>query len=341
MPCQSRRAPARDVPGASTAVLDRPNENPTAEPEEARNDLWWELDEATLTEPEKIEPPEMSAESRALQNILVDQFDGHELDLPPLPIVAERVIRRLADSNYDIATLCNDIAEDQVIAAAVIRMANSAMYAGVEKITSLKPAVNRLGASAIRTLMLHQSLRAASFSRRGADAQLSDMLWKRSLANAVITRGLARFTDLDPDEAFLHGLLIDIGSVVVLREVQRQQAMLHYKIEFDAFEYFCAECHQELGELVAQAWNLPADLKSLIADHHRPPAPDDPLRRQRYVMQLAAMVNSMVGYGVPASYRLLETEPMQALQLLHRQGFRDFLLELPGHVELHVASLAF
>lgn len=308
--------------------------------DEQESEPWWEPQDATATELEPPRAPELTAEARALQNILVSQFDGHQLDLPPLPGVAERVLSCLGDPKYDAASLTDIIAEDQVIAAAVLRMANSALFAAVNKISSLQNAVTRIGSNAVRTLMMHQAFRAAAFQRKGGDNELTRMIWERALANGVISRALGPLAGINAEEAFIAGLLADIGSVIVLREVQKQQHVLDYSIDVDTFEYFCSECHQEFGELVADAWKLPSDLKALIADHHAPPQPGDSLRGHRLILQLADMVNSMIGFGRPASYRLLESRPVRELRLAERKAFRECLADLPGLLELNMPSLS-
>jgi len=168
------------APGGVVATLEESDSGSPEPGEEHGAACWWEPLGDAVTEPAAAARPELTTEARSLENILVSQFDGHELDLPPMPLVAERVIRRLGNANYDASELSRDLAEDQVIAASVIRMANSVLYAGVEKITSLRPAVNRLGANALRTLMMHQSLRAVALQRKGCDVELADILWQRS-----------------------------------------------------------------------------------------------------------------------------------------------------------------
>jgi HD-like signal output (HDOD) protein len=305
------------------------------------DECWWDPPDATATDWEPPPAPELNAEARALQNILVSQFDGHHLDLPPLPGVAERVLTCLSDPKYDAAKLSEVIAEDQVIAAAVLRMANSALFAAVNKITSLQSAVTRLGSNAVRTLMLHQAFRAAAFHRMGGDSELTGLVWNRAIANAVISRTLGPFAGVNMDESFIAGLLVDIGNVIVLREVQSQQRTLGFSVDHDMFDYFCSECHQEFGELVADAWKLPSDLKTLIADHHTPPSPGDPLRELRLTIQLADMVNSMIGYGRPVNYRLLESRPVRELRLDESDAFRESLIGLPRLLELHMDTLSF
>jgi HD-like signal output (HDOD) protein len=319
---------------AGVATMDPPRSG-------AASDAWWHLDGATLTEPAPIERPELSTEARALENVLLAHFDSHDLKLPPMPRVAEKVTRRLSDRNFDIDKLADDLSEDQVIAAAVLRMANSALYGGREKITSLSRASNRLGANAIRTLMMHQSLRAAAFGRQGGDPELAELIWNRSIAAGCVMRGLSQFTSMDAEEAFLVGLLHDIGNVIVLREVQKQEKILRYKIGVDAFEYLCFECHQEFGELVADAWRLPELLKALISDHHTTPTADTPYRNERLQVQLCDMILSLIGFAPEAPYDIMRSTLVAELELADNPDFHDFLIDLPGFVELHVVSLSF
>ena len=333
--------PLPDEPGASggaVATLEQPPEEPTSESHS--HDRWWAPEGETLIEPAPIQRPDLSTEARALENILVSNFDSHNLEMPPLPYAIEKALRRLRDINYDSKLLAADIAEDQVTAAAVLRMANSVMYGGRQKFTALGPAVDRLGANAVRTLMMHQSLRVATFGRQGGDKELTERVWHRSLASGCIMRALAEFSKINPDEALMIGLLHDIGDVIVLREAQRQQEVLNYRIDFSTFEYLCAEIHQELGELVACAWQLPPDLQSLISNHHELPSENDPLRTERLFLQLTDMISAMLGYAPFASYDLLNTRVVESLGLADRGDFVEFLITLPDQVEENVVAVS-
>ncbi len=302
---------------------------------------WWNQPEACETTLQPIPMPELSTEARALQNILVEQFDGHSLSVPPLPHVAESIIQKLSDSDFDFDAIADEIAEDQVLAAAVIRIANSALYAGVEKITSLQRAISRIGANSLRMLMLHQSMRAATYQRRGQDQELADIVWQRSIAGACTMRLLAPFSSMDREEAFLIGLLQDVGNVMVLRETLKHQSVLKYRIDLRSFEYFCDLCHQELGELLAQSWNLPPTLQALISNHHDYPDPDDALRSERLTMHVAHMIQATLGYGAGGPYKLLDSKPVIDLGWQDRPDFQNALNTMPGLIELNVASMSF
>ena len=315
---------------AATATASPPPDSPDEEPDGPQ---WWALPDATLTETAPVQRPELSPEASALEGLLASHFDGHDLEVPSLPHVPQRVLQRLSDPNCTIAELARCLSEDQVVAAAVLRTCNSPMYRGLEKITALAPAVARLGSRILRTLMMHQSLRAALFHSKGGDRELANSLWRRSLAAAAVMRSLSPLTGLDPEDAFLIGLLHDIGNVMVFRVAHKQAELTRYHVDADTFEYLCHECHQEFGELVAQAWKLPRTLATLIADHHTRPGPDDPLRVERLQLELTNMILAMLDFAPPAAYDLPASVPARELGLPDRHEFIPLLSELPDRID--------
>ncbi len=324
----SATRPAGPTPAPSPAASSAAAGTPAVEPP------WYApRDGAPAREPIPVEQPEMTPEARALENALIEQFDGHDLSLPPLPRSADRVLKKMREDSCGAAEIADEIEDDQVMAAEVIRIANSALYRGLNKISAIRPAVARMGVDAIRTLMLHQSLKAATFGRKGVDEELAAVLWYRSVAAAHIMRGLAELTGVDPEDAFLLGLLHDIGNVLVLREAESQRHYSNRRIDIETFEYICAQTHQEFGELIATEWKLPKALTAVISDHHRFPEADDPYRTHRLMTLLTDMVNQVLGYGIPASYDLLHCRPAEELLLSDTAPYRLFLDKLPRELE--------
>ncbi len=322
-------APAASAgPGETTATVAVPGSEATGAEAEPP---WWEPEEPTVLERD-TSPPTLSTEARALESVLVSHFDGHDLSMPPLPQVVERTLAHLRTRDCNLRAVADDISEDQVIAAAVLRMTNSPLYRGLHKITALRPAVTRLGTKALRTLMMHESLRAAMFHDRVVNKELARMLWKCSLASACVMRGLSRFTGVDEEDAFLIGLLHDIGNVIVLRIATDHCKISGFDIDLESFDYLCDECHQEFGELVAEGWKLPDTLRQIIAAHHAYPEPDDPLRTERLQLQVTDMITSLLQYSPPVPYKLLETAAVKDLGLHEKPGFTEFLNELPENV---------
>lgn len=325
-------SPASFHSAGGVALLDESTGDP---PEEDRDheQPWWAPEGVVLTDLPDPRRPDLSPGARAVENQLVSHFDGHDLTMPPLPRSAETVLGLLGDRQCDFGRVADEIAADQVLAAAVLRAVNSPLYCAVDRITALRPAVTRLGGRALRTLVMHQALRAATFVKSGGDQALANVVWRRSVMSGYVMRGLAPFCGVEPEQAFLVGLLHDIGNVIVLRIVCGEESIAHERIDLPAFEYLCRVTHQEFGELVARAWKLPDDLVALIGEHHDAPAADDPLRNQRLMLQATEMIVAMLGPGTPTAYDLCASRPLKQLGLGGRRDFRAFLDALPAELE--------
>ncbi|MHC5111697.1 MAG: HDOD domain-containing protein [Planctomycetota bacterium] len=328
--------------GTSTAVLEPPlqaseDTQPVVEDEPEVD--WWIVENATAIDVLVPERPKFSHEDKAFENLLISNFDGHNLSLPPMPGTLERVLANLRDPKCEFEKIANIIGEDQANAAAVLRVVNSPLYRGVSEITSLKLAITRLGAKAIRTLMMHQALRKSMFAGKSSLKPLVELIWKRSLASACIMRKMSAITLVDEEDAFLIGLLHGIGNVMVLRCAQDAYDLRQYEPDFDTFEYLCYECRQEFGELIAEEWSLPELIKGIIIDNHEYPSGDDESKTFRLMLRVTQMINGMIGYGPVGEFDLLNSRAVQELGLTSRPEFHRLLRELPGMLEEQIEAL--
>lgn len=323
------------VTGAAVAVMEGTDQVKTgASAEETAGPPWYMPEGATAVEPGPPIHRELTANVRAIENILISYFDGHDLSMPSLPQAGEAALAELRRRNADFGKVAGAISDDQVLAASVLRVVNSPLYRGNNKIESLKAAVTRLGGQAIKSLIMHHAMRTAMFFEHGGDNEMARYIWCRSVASGTIMRGLARFVHIDEENAFLIGLLHDIGNVIVLRIVCDQEARFHERIDVESFQYLCQETHQEFGELVAQEWKLPEELRILIADHHTMPEQGDALATQRWMVILTDMMLAQMGYDAqPANYDLIRSKPVEALHLAAHPRFTFFLDELPEDIE--------
>ena len=321
-------------PVGGVAVLERRKAD-----EDPQGPEWWVRPGATAIELTAPRPPHMVHEDRAFENLLASGFDGHNLTLPPMPGTMERVLNHLGDPKCEFGKLAQIISEDQANVAAVLRLANSPMYRGVNEITSLQLALSRLGSKAIRTLMMHQALRKSMFGRKASLKPLADLVWRRSLASASIMRELCQFTRLENEDASLLGLLHDIGNVMVVRCAQDAVDLGNYRLPLSVFEYLCHECQQEFGELIAHEWKLPEVITKIIVKHHAYPCEDDELRTERIQLHLADMIICLIGYGPDTEIDFLNSRPVQDLELQQRPEFVEFLRGLPSILDEQIASL--
>jgi HD-like signal output (HDOD) protein len=213
------------------------------------------------------------AEARAVTAGLVARLEGslerRELTLPSLPEVALKIRRALADDEVSVSEIVRLLGADPALAARVLRTANSAMfYRGTKPITSLSTAVSQLGYKMIRNVALSfaaQQVFIGYGSRTVRDFVRG--VWQHSVRTAVLAHMVARVkTRLDADEAFLAGLLHEVGKLYILMSAKDEADALTAD---PGFESVMAAFHPRLGRAVIEAWSLPAELALAVGEHER------------------------------------------------------------------------
>jgi len=200
------------------------------------------------------------------------RFLGDHLELPMLPEAAARVIALCQDADSDQSDIQAALERDPSLASHVLRIANSAMFAPVEPIASLKQAVSRLGMTTIRNLALAVSLRGRVFCSKQHE-DLTRQMWRHSAVAAVFARDIARRLRRNTEMAFLCGLMHDVGRPIVLQAAIEQPGLLTsgtgggplLEAAMDTF-------HAPVGARLVQAWGLPATIAVPVACHHDPDA---------------------------------------------------------------------
>jgi len=330
----TRHAP--DAPMVAVATIEGGKHLEIVKPESAP---WWSTSVGASLDPIYIRVESTQPSVAMLEKVLVTHFDGHDLSMPLLNHVAEQILPKLRRANFDLKEIARDIAADQVLSAAVLRTVNSPMYRGVAKTTTVPAAVTRIGVKALRTILLHESVRSAIFAKNSATKQFANILWRRSLGDACIMRGLAGLMRMDEDDCHLIGLVHDIGSVLVLRIITDQLKMGKTTIDLNSFEYLRHQTHQEFGELVAEAWQLPPELTALIKNHHTYPESNDPLARHRWMLLLTEMIGGILYFEKVQNYDLIRCRPAAELDLSDRADYRTWLLQLPTEIDQTLTDL--
>lgn len=192
-------------------------------------------------------------------------------ELPTLPDVVHKIVSISARADTSAEDLERIIEKDQVLAAKVLRLANSPFYGFPTRIASVSHAVVVLGLNVVKGL----TLCATAFDLMKAAGM--DQLWRHSLSVAIMAHILAARAGLkNQDEVFVAGLLHDIGKVVLyvkfpdLAPQIEQAALEHGMAMRDAEQEVLGLTHAEVSGWLAGAWHLPASLKDPLMFHHRP-----------------------------------------------------------------------
>lgn len=210
--------------------------------------------------------------SQEVQTILEKRISENQLNLPPPPSVVMKTMALLRDPNFTPKDASPIIERDTVIAARVLRAANSVQHGSMERAKSLPQALTRLGVDRLRTVLIEISANRLFESRDARIAEATRGLWTHSLAVAMLSRDVAALCGVSETEAaYLSGLLHDIGKPVVawvLLEAEKSVVgtRTNVWIDPDVWIDVINLTHRSVGVSLAQKWGLPDTVTSAIQD---------------------------------------------------------------------------
>lgn len=192
---------------------------------------------------------------------------------PTPPAVAMQVIALAQDPEIDLARVADTVSADPAIAAKVMRIANSAMYARRRQSTNLRQALIVLGLNATLTLALSFTL--VNTLRRDASRGFDFLAyWKRAILSATWGKLLAsEFGRRDAEEVFLTALLQDIGMLAIDRIAPDVYSGISpFQLEHGRICQHEQSCigtdHRSVGSWLLKNWNMPAALVRGVQHSH-------------------------------------------------------------------------
>ena len=202
----------------------------------------------------------------------IDDLLEEVVTLPSLPRTLANLTELIKKPDCSLVEVARIIAVDPSLAIKTLRLVNSAYYGVGQEVTTIEHAVVLLGLKVIRNL----ALTATVFDtlKSGAERFL-----RHSIACGVAMRVLAENGPLashvgSADEAFVYGLLHDVGKVILAEGIgeayaktpgiMREQHLAWYQAEREAI----GVDHAQVGSALAQNWKLSPMISHGIAGHH-------------------------------------------------------------------------
>jgi len=197
-------------------------------------------------------------------------------ELPQLPAAVGQLFEALSDDDTDRQRLANILDQSPSLAAKLVGLANSAYFSRASRINGVSDAIFVIGFRTVRSLATATALQEP-FANNHCPAFQPGRFWLQAVLTAHVARELAKKTSprlsLNPDEAYLSGLLHGIGLMAlahlfptelnrVLEHEDQQPGALAGRIQ----QTF-GTTHHAVGAALLKRWHLP-ELFSCTTEHY-------------------------------------------------------------------------
>ena len=238
---------------------------------------------------------------------MLNVLDGVN-DLPTLPTIYAQVSQIMQDPKSSVADVARVIEKDQAITSKILRVVNSSFFGFSRQIATIRQAVVLLGYNTIRNTVLSVSV-FQSFASAGHGEFDMKEFWKHAIATGVLATYLDKALHTGfQEETFVAGLLHDIGKIILNRYFKEkfEEALTYARTNqetfYDSERAVIGFSHDEVGEYLADRWQLPYSLVEAVALHHQPAN----IRSNPKLVALTHLANIFahrLRYGFSGDYR--------------------------------------
>lgn len=195
---------------------------------------------------------------------VTQEMQAGKLELPSIPETAIKVRTAITDVNISSDKIAKIAQQDPAITAQLIKVANSPLFRGREKIEALPPAITRLGLKAISNLITSFTLRMVFTAKTKEIKDFISKLWLHSRDVAGICAVMAKkLKGFDTDKAMLAGLVHDIGAIPVLTHADKHPNLINNVKEvlqtLDSLTPI-------IGKMVLEKWNFTEDFVEIAVN---------------------------------------------------------------------------
>ncbi|MGH7766867.1 MAG: HDOD domain-containing protein, partial [Candidatus Binatia bacterium] len=283
----------------------------------------------------------------------VDRVIERVTQLPFSP-VAMKILEVAWDERAGARDMAKVIVLDQAFTARLLRIANSPFYGQSREVTTVSQAVAILGMDAVASLAL-TLFTFGSFPEDDNETLSIGQLWEHCLGCGVWARAIAtRLRHRTPEEAFIAGLLHDMGKVLLYRffKTELLQAVEIAAAEglslSEAEHRILGTNHAVVGQAAANQWGFPPLLRYSIAFHRTPlEVPrdtDDPVRQIVAIIHVADFLceSSEIGNGGERGAGAIDESVWKLLRLTEeecREMIGPVVVEIERSRELFASAM--
>lgn len=212
---------------------------------------------------------------QAIINDAVAQI-SHIATLPEITLKIIELVENPRSTAQDLNKL---ISNDPALCARILKVVNSAFYGLPGQIGSINRAIVLLGLNAVKNIVIAASLAKLFRGGRVSPHFSAKDLWTHSIGVGVMSKLIVgRLQNALPDEAFLAGLIHDMGILVELQAFRDPLVEIAERASKESVRYIDLETqiigvdHQALGAGLTTKWKFPRSFQYVTGHHHNPMA---------------------------------------------------------------------
>lgn len=217
-------------------------------------------------------------------------------NLPSLPHILLRVLDMCNRDETSLRTIADIIGKDSALSSKVIGASNTARFGRKNNFTSLEHKLALIGLDMVQTIAISSSVYQVFNNLNSSPEFDLKVFWGHSLTSAFLAKQIAQEMSYPhPEEAYLTGLLLDIGQLVLWSNYPKQYAAL-LTDKVDDLQLMARERaelgnnHCEVGAWLVSSWNLNSFMADAVLYHHMP---QDKIADAHRLIQIAHVAGSL------------------------------------------------
>lgn len=272
-------------------------------------------------------------------------------EIKSFPQFVVETLRKLNDPTSSAADVAASLSRDEGLVLRTLKLANSAAYGMSRNISDISEAIALLGYKNISNIVLAATVYSVMDKGLSGYALDRGELWRHSLTVAYAARYIAQKTrKVPPEEAYVGGLLHDIGKVVLNDYVRFGYGIIVKLVEEEHIPFIEAELkvlgfdHATVGSILVERWDLPEAYQYSTALHHSPNSLSEEYQQYQPLLDIVSVSNSMclmlgVGLGADGLQNYMYPEPLERLGIENYEALLSELVDFAGQAAQEMADM--
>ena len=267
-------------------------------------------------------------------------LEDKEILLPVLPAIALQLQKVLGRENCTFDDIASMVGLEQGMSARILQVANSSVYAGLERIRNLQQAVARLGLRETQNILQVVIAENLFRTKNQVFANIMAKLWMHNLCCAYSNENIALTLEIpESDDFFMMGLLHDIGKLAILYMINHALEIGMWDAKLltdDVVREVMVRCHNEIGQSLLEKWQYPQIFQQVVRHHNDASGVIGAQAEPVIVTYFSNLLTRKIGYSlVPWESNPMDDQEMaEALNMT--EGVR---LRLESNLEMMVEKI--